>query len=298
MRNADVNVRRQGAAACVLRPTPARVTALARLLDDLHPALRGQVRDDLFRLAMVAEQDESVRTAAAEMLAGESWRGQEQAALLLAALDHKPAAPRLVELLESKRPEVMVATAWGLRRLALPETLPAIFDKARRQTEFRKSSGDVPGLDAQVAHLCEALGLMKYAPAEPVLREYIPKRQDWRLSRMAGIWALGHLHAGKPDEELAALLIARLTDGDPINPETQAARVSSALSLGRMLAVSQETAMRAWMGPEINPEPVDISIRWALIEMTGEELPPPLPPAGQLRTWFLEPLALPGQTGR
>ncbi|HUE71619.1 MAG TPA: hypothetical protein VMP01_12105 [Pirellulaceae bacterium] len=298
MRSADANVRKEGAAAYVLRPTPERVQTLAALLDDPHPALRGQVRDDLFRLAKAAELDESVRAAATEMLAGESWRGQEQAALLLAALDHKPAAPRLVELLESKRPEVMVATAWGLRKLAIPETLPAIFDKARRQTEGRKRGGDVPGLDAQVAHLCEALGLMKYAPADPVLREYIPKRQDWMLSRMAGIWALGHLHAGEPDEELALLLIARLTDSDPMNPETQAARVSSALSLGRMLAVSQEPAMRAWMGPEINPEPVDMSIRWALIEMTGEELPPPLAPAGRLRTWFLEPLAAPGEAGR
>ncbi|MEX2025867.1 MAG: hypothetical protein WEH44_01180, partial [Pirellulaceae bacterium] len=84
MRNADANVRREGASAYVLRPTPERVKSLARLLDDPHPALRGQVRDDLFRLAQTAELGESVRAAATEMLAGESWRGQEQAALLLA----------------------------------------------------------------------------------------------------------------------------------------------------------------------------------------------------------------------
>lgn len=192
----------------------------------------------------------------------------------------------------------MVATAWGLRKLAIPETLPAILDKARRQTESRKTGGDSPGVDEQVAHLCEALGLMKHAPAEPLLREYIPKRPDWMLSRMAGIWALGHLHEGQPDEELASLLIARLTDPAPNNPEVPPARMASAISLGRMQATSQVDAMRGWMGPTIDPERVDMAIRWALIEITGEELPPVNVPPGRLGTWFLEPLEMPAAPAR
>ena len=41
MRNDDANVRREGVAAFNARPTPERVTAMARLLDDPHPtALR------------------------------------------------------------------------------------------------------------------------------------------------------------------------------------------------------------------------------------------------------------------
>lgn len=298
MQHDDANVREQGAAAYVLRPEPSRVKALSRLLDDPHPRVRQQVREDLFRLAQNAELDESVRQAATATLAGEGWRGQEQAALLLAALDHKPAALRLVELLESDRPEVMVATAWGLRKLAVPETLPAMLDKAKRQTVLRKSQAEPPGLDAQVAHLCEALGLMKYAPAEPLLRQYIPKRQDWQLSRGAAIWALGHLHAGQPDEELASLLIARLTDASPLDPEMPLARTASAISLGRMKAASQVEAMRAWMGPDINPDSMDMAIRWALIEITGEELPPVNVPPGRLGTWFLEPLEMPAAPAR
>ena len=290
MRSPDSSVRRLGADAYVQRPTAERIGTLARLLDDVHPSVRGKVQGDLFRLAASAECSETVRSAATDMLAGEGWRGQEQAALLLAALDHKPAAPRLIELLESQRPEVMVAAAWGLRKLALAETLPAIFDRAQRQTDLRKSGRELSGVDVQVAHLCEALGLMKYAPAEGVLRQYIPKRQDWILSRMAGIWALGHLHAGEPDEELASLLIERLCDRDPMNPERLEARFASALALGRMKAASQLEAMRDWMGPDTNADAVDMAIRWGLIQITGEELPPPLPPAGKLRSWFLEPL--------
>ena len=49
------------------------------------------------------------------MLATPRWRALEQATILLAVLDHKPAAPRLVDLLRFERPEVFVAAAWGLR---------------------------------------------------------------------------------------------------------------------------------------------------------------------------------------
>jgi HEAT repeat protein len=180
MRSADPLVRQRGADAYVLLPDPGRVAVLARLLDDPHPAVRGSVRDSLFDLAQRSELDEPIRQAATEMLAGQSWRGLEQAALLLGALDHKPASARLVELLESPRPEVGIAAAWGLKQLAVPETLPAMFDKSNRQTELRSKDGFTPaGLDEQTAHLFEAFGKLRYAAAEPLLRRYVPK--DYKM---------------------------------------------------------------------------------------------------------------------
>ena len=110
-----------------------------RLLDDPHPAVRGSVREALYALAQRPDLGDSIRQVATQVLAGDRWRGLEQAALLLAALDHKPAAPRLVELLEFGRPEVGVAAGWGLKKLAVPETLPAMLDKATRQTAARKA---------------------------------------------------------------------------------------------------------------------------------------------------------------
>ena len=55
--------------------------------------------------------------------------------ILLAQLDHKPAAARFVELLQFDRPEVFVAAAWGLRKLDVPETLPGVasYVKSRAQ---------------------------------------------------------------------------------------------------------------------------------------------------------------------
>jgi len=292
MQNPDQHVRQQGINAYVALPTPPRVTFVARLLDDPHPEIRANVREDLFRLAAQPELSDPIRTTAMEVLAAESWRGQEQAALLLAALDHKPAAPRLVQLLEAPRGEVMVASAWGLRKLAVPETLPAILDKATRQTQFRLTGGVFSNyLDLQVAHLLETFGVMKYAPAEPLLRQYIPKDFKYGFeSRAAAIWSLGLLHEGVPDEELAQLLTGRLTDPSTSPPEQDPVRTTSAISIGRMKAVSQVEPMKRYLGPKVIPLRSSLAMQWAIRELTGEQLPDPEPLITSRGNFFLEPL--------
>jgi HEAT repeat protein len=296
MRSGDVKVRQCGADACIKVPDAQRVAAITRLLDDPHPGLRGSVRDSLYELAQRPELNESVRTAATGILTGDQWRGLEQAALLLAALDQKAAVPRLVELLEFSRPEVGIAAAWGLKKLAVPEALPQMLAKAGRQTEIRKKLSPVPaGLDEQTAHLIEAMGRMRYAPAEPLLRQYIPKDYAMGMfSRTAAIWSLGWLHEGIPDESLAAQLAERATDdssgpGNP--PEMRSVRCMSAVSIGRMKATSQVAVFRNYTRGVIRSGELGMSIRWALIQLTGEQIPEPDPPPKLGKAgWFLEPL--------
>lgn len=291
MRNDDANVRRQGVVAFVARPTPERVTVLARMLDDLHSGLRATVRESLFRLAQTAELDASIREGTSAVLASDSWRGQEQAALLLAALDHKPAAVRMVELLESPRDEVLISAAWGLRKIAVPESLPAILDKVLRLTEFRKKSEPLPSLDIQVGMLFEAMGLMKYAPAEELLRLYIPKDMTMgERSRSAAIWALGHLHAGQPDEDLAKLLFERLTDPSLFPPELDSVRNMSVVSMARMKTRTQAEPTQSFLFGKGPPETMNLKIRWALQEMTGEKFPDLKPAIVTRSGWFLEPI--------
>ena len=291
MRNDDANVRQQGVSAYVALPTPARVVAMTPLLDDPHSGLRGALRESLFQLAKTPELDTPIREAASAVLARDGWRGQEQAALLLAALDHKPAAARCVALLESPRDEVLIATAWALRLLAVRETLPAILDKVARQTEFRKKSTARPSLDFQVAHLCEALGLMKYAPADGLLRSYIPKNMILgEQSRSAAIWALGHLYAKQPDEGLAKLLFERLTDPSINPPELESVRIMSVVSMARMKTRTQSEPTRKHLLAQTPPESMNMVFRWAIQEMTGEKLPEPKPAVETRFGWFLEPL--------
>ena len=292
MKNPDPIVRQRGAQAWISRPNPQRVGLLTVLLDDVHPQVRGDVRDALHLLAKTPEFDATLRPALMAVLAAESWRGQEQAALLLGALDHKAAAPRFVRLLESARPEVMVTAAWGLKKLALPDTLPAILDQATRQTaERRKNKPGPPELDLQVAHLFELLGMLKHAPAEPLLREYIPKSYDLgEFSRPAAVWAMGHFYDGRADEALAQTLAQRMSDANSSPPEMPLVRGMCAVTLARMGAKSQAPAMRKLLLPEISPAMPFIAIRWGLISLTGEKLPEVIPFRISKSGWFVSPL--------
>jgi len=289
----DVNVRRVAARTWITLPDPERVTALARLLDDPHPGLRSEVCEALFQHAQQPSLSEVIRSEAMKMLSGESWRGQEQAALLLAALDHKAAAPRLVELLESTRPEVMIASAFSLRKLAVTDTLPALLDKAQRQTDHcLKEALTPPAVDVQVAHLFEAMGRMKYAAAEPLMRQHVPKNLTLGPQARAGaVYALGWLYESRVDEELAKQLMARLMDSAGEPPEVEPVRLLSAISIGRMKAQSQLASLKKLAGSPIRPDPVSHSVRWSVQQISGEEIPlEPMHP--QLRGgWFLERLS-------
>ncbi|MEK6261594.1 MAG: HEAT repeat domain-containing protein [Planctomycetota bacterium] len=296
----DPHVRQQGAASYIQRPTPERMPSLARLLDDPHPQVRGEIREALFRLEQTAELSQPIRVAAMQELSRDGWRGQEQAALLLAALDHKPAAGRLVELLESKRPEVMIATAWGLRRLEVLETLPAMLDKATRQTDLRPT-GEPNALDAQVGHLFEGFGRMKYSPAEPLLLKYVPKpgltdKSMGTFSRGTAIWVLGWLHEGTPDTSLAEKLIGRVIDPGTFPPEIEMVRQTSAVALARMKAVSQAETLRAYTKQKSPHEQTGLVLRWALTELAGDTFPPVPLITTSPGVWFLEPFDPPAKS--
>ena len=286
----DEGVRRQGAICYIELCTPERIPILAKLLGDPHPELRGLIRRAFFARAQLPEFSVPIRQAAMEALKSDDWRAQEQALLLLGGLDYEPAAPRMVELLESPRGEVMVASAWGLRKLAVKETLPAMLDKATRQTQVRLEHQNFVPLDGQVSHLFEGLALMKHEPAEPLMKQYIAKNYTMgELSRTAAIWGLGHLHAGRPDDALAASIAGRVTESGPATPpEMDRVRVAGAIALGKMKAASQADALRKFAA-NIGREPY-LAIRWSLKEITGEVLPDLKPAVISKSGWFLEPL--------
>jgi hypothetical protein len=212
---------------------------------------------------------------------------------LVATLDHKPAARRLVELVDYRRGEVRVAAAWGAKTLAVPETLPALLTAALRRTELRRGQVPQPSdLDAQTAHLLELFGKTKYRDAESLLLRYVPKEMEMgELSRTAAIWSLGRLHEGVPDEDLARQLAERIADVMAIPLEIMPVRAMSAVSIGRMKAVSQVSALRRFYGPPVVADELSLRIRWALMELTGEFIPEPGPLTIGQRGWFLEPIA-------
>jgi HEAT repeat protein len=287
----DSNVRRVAADCLIDLATPERIETLAFHLKDPNPALRHRIREALLEFAQRPEFEPVVRESTVEVLNSDDWRGHEQACLILGQLDQEAVALRLVELLRSERPEVQIASAWALRKVAVKDVLPAMLEQAQHQTDDPQGT-DLAAIDRQVAHLFEAMTIMEYRRAIPLMRRHVPKEiTHRRLCRGAAVWGLGYLLADANDEELAAQLMGRVRDlgGPNEEPEIGIVRYMSAISLGRMKAVSQLERLKAFAGTEVSYHPVDEAIRWAIREMSGIELPyrdePPYIP----RTWRIQP---------
>ena len=288
LKSRDPHVRMQGATAYLRLPSVDRIGPLCELLADPHPRVRQVVSEGLLLLSEDPEFHDSICGGAFQVLAGNRW--QTESVLLLGELEYKPAANRLVELLESPRPEVMVAAAWALRKVAAPETIPALIDKASRQTEHRKHE-TTPGLDEQVAHLFEGLGVLKAMDAAPVMRQYIPKEHYiGDHSRGAAIWAIGRLKEGTRDSRLEDELSERIRDFADKQPETPRVKRMCVIALARMNAADQSPLLRGMVSRTQRPIELAVTLRWAVKQLTGEELPPPEPLSIEQGNWFLEPI--------
>ena len=296
--------------------TDASVTTIERispLLDDHSPQVRQEVRGAFIRFAKTPELQAAVRKAVVTMLRDSkdqenrvnAWRGIEQAAIIAGRVDNEAVAPRLVELLKHPRNEVRSAAIVALRRLAVAETLPAILTHAESETKrwhvmMKLVTSDTTRpfqvnrvLDYQLAHLFQLLGEMKHMPAEPLLRQYIPKDSGfWMEARGAAVWALGMLHAGKPKADLVNAFASRLSDNNPTNPELMAVRRAAAISLGRMKdsGATARGALKKFLVMEKSSIHIGGACRWALIQIDGKQLPPLEPRHYSESGWFLMPL--------
>lgn len=290
--NADANVRHLAARALAARPAAESVKLLGPMLDDAHPDVRRYVCKLLHRFATKNALSGPVIAEAMRVMQGDAWRGQEQAALLLGALDHKPATKRLVELLDAPRYEARVASAWALRKLAVPATLPAMLARAMRankRTEVPPGEGD-----EQFVQLLQAFGQMKYAPAVDLMWRCFPKIGMLTVrERMAGIWALGFVDVGSKRAELSRRLQARLADVNSLMPEDPDVRRVSAVSLGRIKAKDAVATLRKFYKFDTPQSLVGLACRWAIHNITGETLPGAKRETHKHGNWFLEPLEQP-----
>jgi HEAT repeat protein len=297
--NDDANVRYLAARAVASRTTAESVRLLTPMLDDPHPDVRGFVRESLEEMASEEELTSLVIEQGADTLASDRWRALEQAAILLVKLDHKPAASRLVELMDFERGEVFVAAAWGLGQLAVAETIEAMNEKLVRALDL---ANQTKGMDEhttrQVGHLVQALGRLKHAPCEPILIRHVPKDSAFPPElRAAVVWALGHLHAGKPDPDVETKLYERMTDENPLMPEMPIVRTMAAVSLGRMRSISRLERLRSYAENEGLHTRLGYASAWAAHQIAGDPLPVVEPMEVHRWGWFLEPVETPESNG-
>jgi HEAT repeat protein len=278
------HLRQLAARSLFEHPSIEHVATLSRLLEDPHRDVRESVRESLRQLADRPELRQPVIDGATLVLDSEAWHGLEQSARLVGELDHQPSASRLVVLLEHERPEVNITAAWSLCRLAAPEALPAMLAFTEQVTAGipvdPAEAHDVrlsPAQDVCLSHLFQAFGVTKFAPAEPLLLKFVPRRYDLGpQSRAAACWALGLLHVNDPQPELAQLLGQRVADsGDIPVPEPVEVRAHAAISLGRMNVPEAVQVLRSVYGGRVPGDPVREACGWALEQITGEDLPDP-----------------------
>jgi HEAT repeat protein len=286
--NPDAIVRGLGVEILLRQPSAEHVRLLGTRLDDPHPDVRLQARRALRELAAKAEWREPVLREATRMLEANDWRGHEQSAILLAQLGHRPAADGLLKRLTSDRPEVCIAAAWALRQLAVPDSLPAALDHFNRT--LRGNSG-VPAtaVDPQLCQLAQFFGQVKYEPADSTLRALIPPRTAGPETRAAAIWALGHLHAGQPDAEIARACEGRIRAVVPGDLEDNRVRRMSATALGLMKAKDSLGTLREfYRDKRLTLDMVQNACAWSISQMTGEPVLPGIVESQQ-SDWFLVP---------
>ncbi len=288
-------VRARGVEAFRRRPQAEFLAPIANLLDDPHPDVRASARKALIEAAGIAKLGESVRQLATQQLAGKNWRALEQAAILLASLDHKPVAPRLVELLSFERPEVFVAAAWGLRKLAVAATLPGQLGELDRR--FKQPQIVDPAkkalVDKGLAQLCISLGQAKHVAAARSLGQFIPKQVLIKFgpqSRVAAIWALGLLFEKAPPEILTSALMGRLTDDAMVMPEDLGVRRMCAISLGRMKVQGATEDLEKYYPKSLSVDPFPNACGWALEQLGAAKLPKSGTAQIIQKGWFLESL--------
>jgi HEAT repeat protein len=300
----DAGLRSVAVEVLFRRPTEQHIHLLADRLGDADLDVRQKARRSLEASAANRELHDPVLQETMRVLAGRQWQGQEQAAILLTRLDHKPAAKQLTALLSSNRPEVCITAAWGLRRLAVPETLPDVMKYVEATQKAVRSARRPPGpnemptevLDHQLSQLNQFLGDVKYGPADSVLRQFLPRMEPPMRpvacpeSRAAAVWALGRIHQGNPEAALATALEGRLNDTASQPPEDDRVRSMCAIALGRMKAMASLPSLR--MGfPSHEPsfDSVNNACGWAIEQCTGETVPAPGTIEKVANDWFLVP---------
>ena len=288
----DPNVRQLTAQSLVSQASTQAVTLLGPRLDDVNPDLRLFVRNNLIQLSKRSDLTQSVLEQAVGMLSGDRWRGLEQAAIVLGRLDHESVSKRLLQLMRFNRHEVRVAAVAALRWLEMPEHLPTILERAEEMTNAWKAQRRdlLEQHDQELAQLNQIFGVMNYKQAEKLMERFIPKHSFGHYARAAAVWDLGHFFADQPENPYPERLAQRLADNNPFDPELPFVRRQCAIALARMRASSQLQVLRLFYDLEDRSVDVGSSTRWAIMYITGEELPPQDPLRKGLPQFFLEPV--------
>jgi len=288
--DADANVRQVTVAALAGDPTSRSIELLADALNDPVPDVRRAARRGMLRQASDETLRPEVIRQAVRVFGIDSWRGLENAIIVLTELRHLEIKGQLVPFVNHTRPEVQIAAAWAIKHLYEPDDGPVVLRLAQAVTTEIDAGGSMSRSAVQV-HLHEALGMIGHRPAVEHLSKLIPKAAPYSVqSRAASIWALGFLLEPSQDAARIKSLEARLADDSVTPMEYSEVRAAAAIALGRIADPDSLSKLRTWYESEGHNSSIGRSCGWAIMQMTGEPLPEAETPTQSLSDWFIEPL--------
>jgi hypothetical protein len=286
----DGNVRQATVLALVTAPAVRSVRLLGDGLRDPIPAVRRIARENLWELSQRDDLRDAVIDRSIEILADDSWRGIEQALLLLTQLDQKQIRDRVFELLDHPRSEVYVTAAWSLRKLSEQDWSDQLF-AALQKVLAQIDSAPTFQRSYALSHLIESMGVHRHREAQQVLEQFIPKTAPYfHQTRSSAIWSLGYILEGKIDANVVEQLEARLDDGMSFPSEYDDVRAMSAVALGSMGSQASLPMLRKWYAALGRNSYIGSRSAWAISALTGQPLEPATTPRSVLGGWFVEPI--------
>lgn len=279
----DANVRKTAIEVMQELPSPQHANWLNQLMSDEHIQVRNNARAALDQVASAESELRPLIVANAGAVLGNSnssWQQLEQALLLLGQQSHAEFQPLCMPLLKHERHEVMVTAAWLLHMMPEPELGKGAVDHARVQWEYLNSPsvhGDGKirdGVSEQMIFLFHMVASTKQMNAADLCAEMFSKAAPTSTeNRAAGLWALGILKAGTPDDVLMGKFVERIFDDNPVDPEKELVKATSALALGWLGMKEAIPDLRRAHATYGTVGPLGFSVSTA-VRMLGEEPEP------------------------
>jgi HEAT repeat protein len=180
----DARVRLLGARSLFAQNAPNLIVRLSALLDDHNPEVRRYVRDQLLDKATRPELLDDVISVSVKALGSDAWRQQEQAAIILGRLKHKPSVDRLIELIDSPRYEVGIASVVALRWIGDYAVAGRLFEISQRLDKGMPKPQE-PAPAAQPAAAAPARGNARAARPAPAAPAKTPQQIEEEKQALA-----------------------------------------------------------------------------------------------------------------
>jgi hypothetical protein len=232
---------------------------LVKALNDANIDIRQLARENLLLFASQSELNEKKVNELIGVVFGLThWRAKEQCIRLAVELKQAQHASTIAELLDHPETDLSIVAAWGLKHLAESElVLSKMLQHAQQWADTFDESHAI-----RVAHLLEAFGIHRFAPAQELLMRYVPRTDKFHLvNRISGTWAAGKMWETQSNPGLQSQLHARITDKNNLSPELESVRFAATLALGFLADPSSRQTLEAMDEPG---RPIGYATTWAI----------------------------------